>query len=222
MEKHYHRELESLKSQLLGMARKVQGMLSNSIAALTSLDAGKIEEVNSSEHDVNLLEIEIDGQCLKLIALYQPVGQDLRLLNIVSKINNDLERVGDEAVNICERVCRLIKDPRLERGDLLPQMYDIAKEMLDKAIVSLEKNDLTVADDIFRQEDILDDLNRRMTRDAIEQIKRRPEITDLALDIISISHRLERIGDMAVNIAEDIIFFITGEDARHPHDKVKS
>lgn len=221
MEKHFHRELQSLKSLLLDMAHTVRDMLSNSIDALVKLDTSMIASVKQNEHEVNLKEIEIDGQCLKLIALYQPVGQDLRLLNIISKINNDLERVGDEAVNICERVARLISDPRLEQGNILPKMYDIAKDMLNKAIESLERSDSSFADEIFQKEDILDDLNRQLTRAAIEQIKRRPEISELALDIISISHRLERIGDMAVNITEDIIFFITGEDARHPYDKRK-
>lgn len=221
MEKHFHRELQLLKSSLLDMAHKVQDMLSNSIDALVKLDAAKIASVKQNEHEVNLKEIEIDSQCLKLIALYQPVGQDLRLLNIISKINNDLERVGDEAVNICERVARLINDPRLEQGDILPKMYDIAKDMLNKSIESLERSDSSFSEEVFKKEEVIDDLNRQLTRSALDQIKRRPEITDLAMDIISISHRLERIGDMAVNITEDIIFFVTGEDTRHPHDKRK-
>src|SRR3989339_7470 len=216
MEKHFHREYESLKQLLLGMARRVQDMLTNSIEALVNLDASKTALVEASEHDVNLSEIAIDSQCMKLIALYQPVGQDLRLLNIISKINNDLERVGDEAVNICERVNRLIANPKLEHGDILPQMQEIARNMLSKSIEALEKCDISFCDEVFKQEDVLDELNRRLTRDTIDQIKRRPEITELALDIISIGHRFERIGDMAVNISEDIIFFMTGEDARHP------
>lgn len=220
MEKHFHHELEILKNKLLDMASRVQGMVSESIRALVELNLKKIEQVDSTEHEINRLEMEIDSQCLKLIALYQPVGTDLRLINTILKMNNDLERVGDEAVNISERVSALIKEPRLESGDILPKMEEIAQQMLKKSINALAENDLSVSEEIFRKEDILDDLNRKLVRDVVDQIKRRPEITDLALDVISISHRLERIGDMAVNIMEDVMFLITGEDARHPQDKI--
>lgn len=219
MEKHYHKELDAIKEQLVQMARKVQEMLSNSIEALVNLDDSKIDAVNQREHEVNLQEIAIDSLCLKFIALYQPAGPDVRLLSVISKINNDLERVGDEAVNITERAKRLIKDPRLEHGDMLPQMQILAKDMLNLSVEALVKNDITNAKEIFKKEDTLDDFNRKITLAVIDQIKRKPEITDLALDLLSISHRFERIGDMAVNIIEDIIFFVTGEDARHPFDK---
>lgn len=220
MEKHFHHELEILKNKLLDMASKVLGMVSDSIRALVELNLQKIEQVNSAEHEINRLEMEIDNQCLKLIALYQPVGADLRLINTILKTNNDLERVGDEAVNICERAAALIKEPRLESGDILPQMEELTQQMLKKSIDALAENDLSPKDEIFKNEDILDNLNRKLVRDVVDQIKRRPEITDLALDIIFISHRLERIGDMAVNIMEDVMFLITGKDARHPHDKI--
>ena len=221
MEKHFHREFESLKQQLMNMARKVQDMLKDTIDALVKLDKCAVEKVKVLEHEVNLQEIDIDSQCLKLIALYQPVGQDLRLLNIISKINNDLERLGDEAINICERVCRIIKDPKIDNENVLSKMEKMAIDMINKSIEGLEKNDASFSEEIFRMEETLDDLNKKLTISVIEQIKKRPDITDTALDIISISHRLERIGDIAVNITEDIIFFITGEDTRHPFDQKK-
>ncbi len=219
MEKLFHRELDVLRNKLLDMASKVQEMVSNSIKALVELDLKKIELVNLREHEINRFEIEIDSDSLRLMALYQPVGLDLRLLNIITKANNDLERIADEAVNIGERAATLIENPQLEWGDKLPRMELITLEMLNKAIFALAKNDITVSDEIFSKENILDNLNREMVKSVIEQIKRKPEITELGLDVIFISHRLERIGDMAVNIMEDVIYLITGKDARHPLDK---
>ncbi len=219
MEKHFHQELEMLKTELLNMAGLVQQMLDSSVAALINLDSSKIEFTNTTEHTINRIEMEIDQNVSKLIALHQPVGQDLRLLNIISKITNDLERIADEAVNICERVKHLIENPLLEKGFLLPQMAELSKEMLKKSVDALLKNDISVADEIFSKEDVLDGLNRKLIKDVIEQIKRKPEITELALDVISISHRFERVGDMSVNIVEDVIYFITGKDVRHPYDR---
>lgn len=219
MEKYFHHELEILKQKLINMANKVQQMLSDSVDALVNLALSKIDIVSKVEHDINRLEIDIDHHVLKLIALHQPAGQDLRLLIIVLKINNDLERIADETVNICERVVRLIENPQLEKGNILPQMEGIVKEMLSKAIDALVKSDILQAQSIFQQEEQVDALHRQLVRDVIDQIKRKPEITELALDIISISHRLERIGDMAVNIIEDVMYFVTGEEERHPFDR---
>ncbi len=219
MEKHFHHELELLKQKLLDMANKVHEMLSDSVDALVNLTLSKTDIVNSVEHDINRQEIDIDQHALKLIALHQPAGQDLRLLIIILKINNDLERIADETVNMCERVVRLIENPQLEGGNILPQMEGIVKEMLSKAIDALVKSDISQAQSIFQQEEQVDALHRQLVRDVIDQIKRRPEITELALDIISISHRLERIGDMAVNIIEDVMYFVTGEEERHPFDR---
>ncbi|MFH1540916.1 MAG: phosphate signaling complex protein PhoU [Elusimicrobiota bacterium] len=219
MEKHFHHELELLKQKLLDMANKVQQMLSDSMDALVNLDQSKIDTVNKSELDINRQEIDIDQYALKLIALHQPAGEDLRLLDIVLKINNDLERIADETINICERAVHLIKNPQLENGDILPRMELIVKEMLNKSVDALVKNDISQSQAIFQQEERVDSLHRQLVRDVIDQIKRKPETTELALDIIFISHRLERIGDMTVNIIEDVMYFVTGEDARHPFDK---
>ncbi|OGS34245.1 MAG: phosphate transport system regulatory protein PhoU [Elusimicrobia bacterium RIFOXYC2_FULL_34_12] len=221
MQKYFHHELEMLKQKLLNMANKVQEMLSDSINALINSDASKIEMLNKIEHEINVQEIDIDQHCLKLIALHQPVGEDLRLLNIISKINNDLERIADETVNIGERVTQLIKNPKLEQGDILPQMVGVVREMLNKSINAIVKNDIKDANEIFSMEEKVDTLHRKLVKDVIEQMKRKSEITELGLDIIFISHRLERIGDMAVNIIEDVMYFVTGEDARHPFDKKK-
>ncbi|MFH0947490.1 MAG: phosphate signaling complex protein PhoU [Elusimicrobiota bacterium] len=219
MEKYFHHELDDLKQKLLIMANRVQQMLSDSMDALVNLDSSRIEVVNTLEHEINKQEIDIDQNVLKLLALHQPVGQDLRLLGIIFKINNDLERIADETVNICERVVHLIKNPKLEKGDILPQMELIVKEMLNKSVEALLKTDVSNAKEIFKKEETVDALHRQLVRDVIDQIKKKPEITELALDIIFISHRLERIGDMAVNIIEDVMYFVTGEDERHPLDR---
>ena len=215
MERHFDVSLRDLKEQLVGMAGSVERAIENATEALTARDRSKIENVYELEKKVNQAHINVDDACVKLLALQQPLAADLRLIVAVLKINTDLERMGDQAVNIAHNTERYISDLPLKPLIDLPAMFTEARHMVREAIDSFVRRDTQLARAVMLRDDKVDALKNKIFRDVLDHIKASPDQIEQGLSLILIARNLERIGDHATNIAEDVIFAITGEDVRH-------
>lgn len=215
MERRFERELESLKTSLVKMGSVVERNLELAIQALMNDDADLAKKVAEGDERVNSLEIEIDNAIIDLLALQQPVASDLRLIIAVQKINNDLERIGDHAVNIAESVVNLVKTPGQEPLLEIPKMAEITTRMLRHALDGFILLDPKLAKTVLERDDEIDELNRVMTRKVVEMIKSDTESIEGGLQLIRISRNLERVADLATNIAEDVIFHIQARVVKH-------
>jgi len=215
MERHFDASLRELKEQLVAMAGNVERAIDEATQALVARDTSHVAQVLEIERLVNQAHISVDSSCLKLLALQQPLAADLRLIVAVIKINTDLERMGDQAVNIAHNTERYLKNPALKELVDLPVMFKEARFMVREALDSFVRNDEKLARDVLRRDDRVDGLKNKIFRDVLEVLKHQPEAIEQGLNLILIARNLERIGDHATNIAEDVIFAITGEDIRH-------
>jgi phosphate transport system protein len=215
MERRFERELESLKTSLIKMGSVVEENLALAIQALMQDDVDLAKKVVEGDERVNSLEIEIDNAIIDLLALQQPVASDLRLIIAAQKINNDLERIGDHAVNVAESVVDIVRTPQKEPLLEIPKMAEIAKGMLRNALDSFILLDPKLARDVLERDDEIDELNRVMTRKVVEFIKSDKESTESALQLLRISRNLERVADLTTNIAEDVIFHIQARIVKH-------
>jgi len=178
-------------------------------------DPAAIDKVLSGDEPVNQLHIEVDNRCFRLLALHQPMATDLRAIVAAVKINTDLERVGDLAVNIAEAATRYAMHPPVKRLIDIPQMGDIAQAMLHDALDSFVRRDIRLAQQVLDQDDLVDGLKTQVFRELLTYMLHDPSTVEPALDLILISRHLERIGDHATNIAEDVIFMVSARDVRH-------
>ncbi|MDD3065372.1 MAG: phosphate signaling complex protein PhoU [Endomicrobiaceae bacterium] len=215
--RHFDMEMTELKKKLVDMASSVQQMIKISIDVVVKRDKELSKDVFSIEREVNLDEIVIDDTCLKLIALNQPVGSDLRFITSAMRINSDLERMGDEAVNICETGVELLEYPELKPLIDIPKMVVIVTEMVKESIESFNLSDTELAQKVLEKDDAVDELKRIILKDLIEyMIETNDRSTVIrAMNLVSIAKRLERLGDHATNICEDVIFMVNGKDIRH-------
>jgi len=216
--RHFEIEMSDLKSRLMDMSRLVQEMIKNAIDGLVSRDSKLFATVFSLEEEVNIQEIVIDDKCLKLIALNQPVGVDLRFITSAMKINRDLERMGDEAVNISEGAVDLIKYPELKPLIDIPHMSDIVQQMVADSIMAFNATDVDLAKAMLIKDDEVDDLQKKVISDLKKLMVKSSDFETIqrAADLMFITRSLERIGDHATNIGEDVIFMVHGKDVRHP------
>jgi len=211
----FQQSLDELKERLLVMAGLVEQAIQRSTEAYSSRDEGLCELVRLSEPAINRMEREIDGLALDLLAMEQPMAVDLRFILSVIRINADLERVGDQAVNIAGRVLDL---GTLANVDLLvdiPKLALLAAAMVRKALQAFIEADAEMAMSVLKLDDQVDDMNRDAFRALGNLIKENPELAPQALNALIISRNLERVGDHATNIAEDVIFWVRGADVRH-------
>jgi phosphate transport system protein len=215
MERHFDAQLSQLKEQLVEMAGLVERAIDNATQALQKRDRGRIAEVFEIEKKVNAAHKAVDESCIRLLALQQPLAADLRLIVAVLKINTDLERMGDQAVNIAHNSERYLKGEALKPLTDLPVMSSEARFMVREAIDSFVKNDEELARDVLKRDDKVDAFKNKIFRDVLEHVKTQPALIEQGLCLILIARNLERIGDHSTNIAEDIIFAISGEDIRH-------
>ncbi len=215
MDRHFDKELEGLKTSLIKMGSVVEENLSNAIHALFEEDEKTARSVIEGDERINALEIEIDNAVIDILALKQPVASDLRLIIAVQKINNDLERIGDHAVNIAESVLGLIRTPGKEPLLELPRMADITKAMLRHALDSFILLDPQLARTVLERDDQIDKLNRSMTKQVIELVKSDARTIEGGLDLIRVSRNLERVADLATNIAEEVIFHTQAKVVKH-------
>ena len=212
---HFQEELTQLKSRLLVMGGQVEEMVSDAVRALVERDNNLAEKIIRDDEIINKLHLEIDERCFKLLALHQPMASDLRMIVSSVRINSDLERVGDFAVNIAEAALRYLRSPSVKPLIDIPKMADIARGMLRDSLNAFVSQDAKLAQETLDKDDQLDELNGRVFSDLLDHIVVQPDSTKLALELILISRHLERIGDHATNIAEGVIFIVSGLDVRH-------
>jgi phosphate transport system protein len=213
--RHFQEELDLLKTRLLEMGGLAEERVRRAVEGLAERDVALTEAVLRGDEPINALHIEVDDRCLKLLALHQPMAADLRAIMAAVKINTDLERVGDLAVNIAEAAKRYALLPPLGRLIDIPHMGDIAQSMLRDALDSYVNRDVVLAQQVLHQDDELDALKTQIFRELLNFMLDDPGTIEAALDLILVSRHLERIGDHATNIAEDVIFMVSARDVRH-------
>ncbi|GHT34402.1 phosphate transport system regulatory protein PhoU [Endomicrobiia bacterium] len=216
--RHFDIEMGDLQSRLLDMAKLVQEMIKAAAQELAERDIGQVDVVLCLERKVDIQEMVIDHKCLGLIALNQPVGADLRFITSAMKISGDLERMGDEAASISRMALDLIKYPELEPLIDIPKMVENVQNMIMNCIRAFNTSDPELASSVLAEDSEVDFLRDRVTGDIKEVLLKSSDMDTVqrAIDLMFIAKSIERIGDHATNISEDIIFMVRGEDVRHP------
>jgi phosphate transport system protein len=213
--RHFQEELELLKRRLLEMGGLAEDRVRVAVEALVARDESLVDRVLSGDMPINQLHIEVDGRCLKLLALHQPMAVDLRAIVSATKINTDLERVGDLAVNIAEAARRYLRHPPVKELIDIPRMARIAQGMLRDALDAYVRRDVPLAQEVLKRDDELDGLKTQVFRELLTYMLQDPSTIEASLDLILVSRHLERIGDHATNVAEDVIFMVSARDVRH-------
>lgn len=211
----FQREIDKLKKLILEMSASVEQALIDAVTAIERRDPGLARSVVDHESQTNAREVDIEEECLKILALHQPVAADLRYLVAVLKINNDLERIGDLAVHIAQGALQLGEMPPVAVPEHLGVMAARAQGMLKKVLDAFVSLDLAAAREIRVEDAVLDALNREMVLRLKGEIMRRPEALEPLLKLMHVARHLERIGDHATNIAEDLVYLIEGRIVRH-------
>ena len=222
MSKHLERDLESLQEGVLAMSAMVEEMIDQAYQALKNRDARLADEVIYRDREIDLSEVHIEEECLKILALHQPVAADLRRTVMVLKINNDLERIADLAVNIAERVKSLGEMEQFPVPEALERMASAAIVMVRDALDSFVNLDARAAREVCARDDQVDAVNRQIIEGLCRQMKEDPEVIEAALHCFSAARHIERIADHATNIAEDVIYLVEGEIARHRENELPS
>jgi phosphate transport system protein len=212
---HFHEELEALKGRLLEMGGLAEERVRATVQALVARDGSMFDRVLVGDEPLNQLHVEIDDRCFRLLALHQPMATDLRAIVAAVKINTDLERVGDLAVNIAEAGKRYITHAPVKQLIDIPKMGDIAQAMLRDALDAFVRRDTSLAQQVLNEDDRLDSLKTQVFRDLLTYMLKDQGTVEPAIDLILVSRHLERIGDHATNIAEDVIFMVSALDVRH-------
>lgn len=221
MDRHFEEDMKELRERVLYMGGLAEMMIHQSINALTLRKEELCSDVSAHEEKVNDLHIEIDDRSLKLIALHQPVAHDLRFLIAAIKIGSELERIGDQAVNIAENTIILLKYPLLKPLIDIPRMADIAKGMVKDSLESYVKGDAILARNVILRDNNVDGLKNQIFRELLTYMISDPSTITTALPLILISRNLERVADHATNISEDVIYMIAGKDIRHHAEEKK-
>jgi phosphate transport system protein len=215
MSKHFQNEIGRLKSRIVALGNLVQSRVANAIQSFKERDAMLAREVIEGDRKIDRLEVDAEEECLKILALYHPVAIDLRFIVAVLKMNNDLERIGDLAANIARRTEMLCS---CEKAILPPQLDAVAEKvqwMLRESLGSLIYMKAATAHAVMTADAEVDELHRKVYHWTASTLKESPETTDATLLGLSVSRNLERIGDLACNIAEDVVYMLEGEIVRH-------
>ena len=215
MERHIDVELRRLKDELVRMASLAESAIGLAVKALVSRDAEMARQVIHSDDAINSLEIELDELCLRTMALYQPEARDLRFLAMALKINNDLERMGDQAVNIAERTLDLLTEPLLKPLIDIPRMADLAQRMVKDSLDAFVQQDVARAKAVCERDDEVDQLDDQIFRELLTYMMEDPKAITRSVNLILVSRHLERIADHATNIAEDVIYLVEGKTIKH-------
>ena len=216
---HFEAELQALRNQLLTMGGLVEERVHRAVHALVHRAEEEAQRIIATDKEINDLQIDLDNRCLRLLATQTPLAVDLRLITSAMKINADLERVGDQAVNIAESVLVLIPQPPLKPLIDIPRMATIAEKMIRDALDAFVERDAGLARDVLRRDDEVDELKDQVFRELLTYMMADPGTIQRALSLILISRNLERIADHATNIAEDVIFLVEAKDVRHHHEE---
>jgi phosphate transport system protein len=214
-DRHFEGELQTLQQLLLRMGGLVEQQIARAIESLVERDSDLARDVIERDREVNQLDILIDEECLKVIALHQPAAGDLRLVTTALKINTDLERIGDMAVNVCERAIELNEEPTLKPYIDIPHMAKEAQAMVRTSLDSFVQRDTELAVQVIDQDDVVDALAHQLYRELLSYMAEDPKTISRATKILLISKYLERIADHATNIAEMVVFMVDGTMIRH-------
>ena len=215
MQRHIDTELTDLKEELLRMASLAETAIGLAVKSRVTRDAEIARQVIASDEGINTLEIEVDERCLRIMARYQPEARDLRFLAMALKINNDLERMGDQAVNIAERTLELLKEPLLKPLIDIPRMAEAAQRMVKESLDAFVQQDVARARSVCRQDDAVDQYDEQIFRELLTFMMENPAAITRSVNLILVSRHLERIADHATNIAEDVIYLVEGRTIKH-------
>lgn len=216
MERHWQHDLEELKQRLLWMGSLAERAVHQSVQALLEADENLGKAVLNEEDAVNEMQIEIDDRVQSLLALQAPMAVDLRFLLAVSRINGDLERIGDQAVNIAQSAMRIMRHPQVKPYVDLPRMTELAEGMVRDSLNALVRGDQELAQSVLQRDDQVDRLRDQLFRELLTYMMENSAVVFAAFELVLVAKNLERIGDHATNIAEDVIYFVAGRDVRHP------
>ena len=212
---HFQRELNRLNQDLVSVGKQVEDQLTMAFNAFVQMDVTTARKVIKGDAEVDNVEVEMEEECLKLLALYQPVANDLRLIVAVLKINNDLERIGDHAKNMAEIVLQMAENGPISVPENMIAIFEKTKLMLRKVLLAFVELDIKIAEAVLAMDDEVDALCKSQLPLQIEMIQHEPDYAGQHLMLLSVCRQLERIGDHASNIAEDIIYLLTGDIIRH-------
>jgi phosphate transport system protein len=212
---HFEAELAALRNQLLRMGALVEERVHRAVHSLVARREEDARRVIATDDEVNQLQMDIDDRCLRLLATQAPLAGDLRLITSAMKINADLERMGDQAVNVAENALNLIPQPPLKPLIDIPRMAEVTEKMIRDALDAFVKKDAVLARDVLGRDDEVDDLKDQVFRELLTYMMADPGTIQRALALILVSRNLERIADHATNIAEDVIFIAEARDVRH-------
>jgi phosphate transport system protein len=215
MSRHFQREIETLKKKILTVGAIVEERIAKSIAAVIKNDVMLAQEVVEGDEEIDQMEVDVEEDCLKILALHQPVAIDLRFVVAVLKINNDLERMADHAVNIARRAEYLATYPDAALPFDLEVMLEKTQTMVRDSLDAFVRQDTTLARHVCAADKAVDQLNRQMHVLIQQQIRDNPERVELLIHQLSVSRQLERIADLATNVAEDVVYTVEGEIIRH-------
>jgi phosphate transport system protein len=216
MSLHLHRDLDKLKKEVLKLGNLVETAINNAILALNNREAAYVDEVFRHENIINDMEVKIEEDCLKILALHQPVAVDLRFIVVVLKVNNDLERMGDFATNIAKRASELmLEEPLPTLPEFVNDLPNLVRTMVRKSLDALVKLDMNLANEVIDMDDKVDQINRDMYAVVKKEISNNPKNSETAINLLSCSRYMERIADLSTNIAEDVIFMVEGKVIRH-------
>ena len=212
---HFVREMEHLHRDILSMCSTVEEMIHNAVDGLKLGRSELGQELSGRDREVDEWDVRIEEECLKILALYHPVANDLRRVAVVMKITAQLERVADLSVHIAERACSLVNQPGIEVPQKLTEMANRAVEMLHQSIDAYVGLDSQVARLVTESDHVVDELNREIIIELMEVMERTPQLIEPALSLFSASRHIERVADHATNIAEDVVYLVEGEIIRH-------
>jgi phosphate transport system protein len=221
-DQHYESELRELHLKLLEMGGFVEKQIANAITALVERDDDLARLTIERDHAANKMDVEIDEHCLRLLALHQPAGRDLRLITTALKITTDLERIGDMAVNICERVIELNPEPQLKPMIDIPRMAEIAGLMLRESLDAFVRGDVDLALKVCRDDDRIDNLTTQLFREILSYMAEDAQTISRGIRLVFVAKYLERIADHATNIAEDVVFLVEGKVIRHHPEAIEA
>jgi phosphate transport system protein len=220
MERHFDEDLKVLKERLLRMGSLAEEMIQKAVKALFDRNPALSQEVFELEKQVNQLHVEVDDRCLKLFALHQPMAVDLRTITAVLRINNDLERIGDQAVNVGQTCYyHLFKETPVPQVSMIQRMAEISQKMLKDSLDAFSTKDVKLAKSVMAQDEEEDSLKREAITKLIDLIQKDPAHSTQFVDLILLAKNMERIADHATNVAEDVIFMVLGKDIRHHLDE---
>lgn len=215
IQRHFDDELADLKTKLLRMAGLTEDQIDKALTALVTRDADLARQVIERDHQVNAMDVEIDEDCIRLLALHQPAARDLRLVTTAMKIATELERISDLAENVCERSIELNEEPQLKPYIDIPRMGNLARMMVKESLDAFVKNDGQLARKVLQDDDFVDKLMVQLFRELLSFMLEDPRTTSRAIRLTFIAKYLERIADHATNIAELVVYLVEGKIIRH-------